>query len=124
MFKENSVYIWLKHLHISLAVASSLLFILRLALSWGGRRMQGWQRWAPHLVDTFLLLSALGLVHLAMPWPLPVWLQAKIGLLLLYIGFAAVAIRADQHGRKVAFSALSLGALGGIFFLALQKPWW
>ncbi|MCY1404241.1 hypothetical protein D3C76_637070 [compost metagenome] len=118
------MYLWLKHLHISLAIVSSLLFLWRLGLSWRGRRTQGWQRWAPHLVDTLLLLSALGLVHLAMPWPLPIWLQGKIGLLLLYIGFAAMAIRTDQHARKALFSALSLGALSGIFFLALQKPWW
>lgn len=118
------MYLWLKSLHIALAVTSALLFAWRLGLSWRGRRTRGWQRWAPHLVDSLLLLSALGLVHLAMPWPLPRWLQAKLGLLLAYILLAAFALRSPRPPAKAAFSLLALAALGGIFYLALNKPWW
>ena len=118
------MYLWLKHLHITLAVLSSLLFLWRLGLSWRGRRLAGWQRWAPHLVDSLLLLSALGLVHLAMPWPLPLWLQAKLGLLVGYIVLAAFAMRSAARGPKALLSALALACLGGIFYLALKKPWW
>ncbi|CDF82046.1 hypothetical protein PKB_0678 [Pseudomonas knackmussii B13] len=118
------MYPLLKALHITFALSSAALFCWRLALSWRGRRTRGWQRWAPHLVDTLLLLSALALVHLAMPWPLPRWLQAKLGLLLGYIVLAGFALRSTQRPTKTLFSVLALGALGGIFYLALAKPWW
>lgn len=118
------MYLWLKALHISCALSSAALFCWRLGLSWRGRRTTGWQRWAPHLVDTLLLLSALALVHLAMPWPLPRWLQVKLGLLLGYIVLAAFALRSAQRPAKALFSSLALGALAGLFALALGKPWW
>ncbi|MDF3863669.1 SirB2 family protein [Pseudomonas denitrificans (nom. rej.)] len=118
------MYLELKALHVSLAIISTLLFLLRLGLSWWGRRPTGWQRGLPHLVDTLLLLSALGLVHLAMPWPLPVWLQVKLGLLVLYIVLAALALRSAARPAKALLSVLALGSLAGIFYLAVNKPWW
>lgn len=118
------MYLWLKSLHICLALSSAALFAWRLGSSWRGRRSHGWQRWAPHLVDSLLLLSALALVHLAMPWPLPRWLQAKLGLLLAYIVLAAFALRSRRAAPKAALSGLALAALSGIFWLALNKPWW
>lgn len=118
------MYLWLKALHITFALSSAALFGWRLGLSWRGRRTAGWQRWAPHLVDTLLLLSALALVHLAMPWPLPRWLQVKLGVLLSYIVLAGFALRSTQRPTKTLFSLLALGALSGIFYLALAKPWW
>ncbi|MBD9679567.1 SirB2 family protein [Pseudomonas sp. PDM18] len=118
------MYLELKALHVSLAIISTLLFLLRLGLSWWGRHPTGWQRGLPHLVDTLLLLSALGLVHLAMPWPLPVWLQVKLGLLVLYIVLAAFALRSAARPAKALLSVLALGSLAGIFYLAVNKPWW
>ncbi|MBD9631727.1 MULTISPECIES: SirB2 family protein [unclassified Pseudomonas] len=118
------MYLELKALHVSLAIISTLLFLLRLGLSWWGKRPTGWQRGLPHLIDTLLLLSALGLVHLAMPWPLPVWLQVKLGLLVLYIVLAAFALRSATKPAKALLSALALGSLAGIFYLAVNKPWW
>jgi len=118
------MYLELKALHVSLAIISTLLFLLRLGLSWWGKRPSGWQRGLPHLIDTLLLLSALGLVHLAMPWPLPAWLQVKIGLLVLYIVLAAFALRSASKPRKAVLSVLALGSLAGIFYLAVNKPWW
>jgi len=118
------MYLELKALHVSLAIISTVLFLLRLGLSWWGRRPTGWQRGLPHLIDTLLLLSALGLVHLAMPWPLPAWLQVKLGLLVLYIVLAAFALRSAAKPRKSLFSVLALGSLAGVFYLAVNKPWW
>ncbi|VTM00308.1 invasion gene expression up-regulator SirB [Pseudomonas aeruginosa] len=118
------MYLWLKTLHIALALSSAALFAWRLAWNWCGRKSAGIRRWGPHLVDTLLLLSALGLVHLAMPWPLPLWLQAKLGLLLGYIGLRGVRPAHGPGIGKGLLSALSLALLGGIFYLALNKPWW
>ncbi|HBN9704049.1 regulator SirB [Pseudomonas aeruginosa] len=118
------MYLWLKTLHITFALSSAALFAWRLAWNWSGRKASGIRRWGPHLVDTLLLLSALGLVHLAMPWPLPLWLQAKLGLLLGYIVCAALALRMARGTGKGLLSILSLALLGGIFYLALNKPWW
>ncbi|GLF33054.1 SirB2 family protein [Pseudomonas aeruginosa] len=118
------MYLWLKTLHITFALSSDALFVWRLAWNWSGRKASGIRRWGPHLVDTLLLLSALGLVHLAMPWPLPLWLLAKLGLLLGYIVCAAFALRMARGPGKGLLSVLSLTLLGGIFYLALNKPWW
>lgn len=118
------MYLELKALHVSLAILSTILFMLRLGLSWWSVRPQGWMRGLPHLIDTLLLLSALGLVHLAMPWPLPVWLQTKIGLLVLYIVLAAFALRSTSKPLKAVLSVLALTSLAGIFTLAIEKPWW
>lgn len=107
------MYLWLKTLHITFALSSAALFVWRLAWNWSGRKASGIRRWGPHLVDTLLLLSALGLVHLAMPWPLPLWLLAKLGLLLGYIVCAAFALRMARGPGKGLLSVLSLTLLGG-----------
>ncbi|MBF3224720.1 regulator SirB, partial [Pseudomonas aeruginosa] len=56
--------------------------------------------------------------------PLPLWLLAKLGLLLGYIVCAAFALRMARGPGKGLLSVLSLTLLGGIFYLALNKPWW
>ncbi|MDF5811248.1 SirB2 family protein [Pseudomonas aeruginosa] len=102
------MYLWLKTLHITFALSSAALFVWRLAWNWSGRKASGIRRWGPHLVDTLLLLTALGLVHLAMPWPLPLWLLAKLGLLLGYIVCAAFALRmARAPARACSASSAS-----------------
>ena len=70
----------------------------------------------PHLVDTVLLLSALGMlwtVRLS-PWALP-WLKAKLLGLLVYIALGAIALspaRWDPPRKPSAISVLSwIGAL-------------
>ena len=51
-------YPMLKHLHMTLALVSLLLFIYRwsLALAGSGRLQQKWLKVLPHINDTFLLL--------------------------------------------------------------------
>ena len=64
-------------------------------------------------MDTLLLLSALGLVHLAMPWPLPLWLLAKLGLLLGYIVCAAFALRMARGPGKACSASSALPCWAG-----------
>jgi uncharacterized membrane protein SirB2 len=64
----------------------------------------------PHLVDTLLLASAIGLLFAIDQYPfVHGWLTAKVLALLLYILFGSLAIR---PGRSRAVRRLS-------FFLAL-----
>lgn len=80
-------------------------------------------RTLPHIVDTVLLASALGLAWLLRLNPIATpWLFAKIAGLLLYIGLGMVALRPGlpRATRAAAF----LGALlcfGQIVAMALTK---
>ncbi len=72
-------------------------------------------RTLPHLVDTVLLLSALGMLWVAhlSPWALG-WLRAKIVGLVCYIGLGVVALRglrgSAQTQRHSHRRAVALGA--------------
>ena len=86
----------LKIIHVSAVVASFTLFFLRgIWLLRGSSVMrQRWVKFAPHSIDTVLLLSAI-----ALAWQLGVtpfnapWLAAKIVALLLYIGLGLLTFR-------------------------------
>lgn len=77
----------------------------------------------PHLVDTLLLASAIGmLVHRGMyPWHAG-WLMAKILALLVYIALGSVALRygKTRRGRVIAWF-LALVCAAYIVSVALTK---
>ncbi len=80
-------------------------------------------RTLPHVVDTALLVSALGLAWSARLNPIAVpWLMAKIVGLLLYIGFGVVALRPGlpRPLRAAAFFAALL-CFGQIVAMAMTK---
>jgi len=84
-----------------------------------GRAARTW----PHVVDTVLLASALGLAWVLRLNPITtLWLLAKIVGLLLYIGFGIVALRPGlpRAVRAVALLA-SLLCFGQIVAMALNK---
>lgn len=95
-------YATLKLIHISAATLSFCGFAARglgvlTGAAWVRHRLT---RTLPHLVDTVLLLSALGmlwLVHLS-PWALP-WVRAKIIALIIYIALGVLALRAVPAGQ-------------------------
>ncbi|HYL17640.1 MAG TPA: SirB2 family protein [Burkholderiales bacterium] len=86
-------------------------------------------RTVPHLIDTVLLLSALGMlwvIHFS-PWALP-WLRAKISGLVLYVALGVLALRPTGAGRaprgRMVRLGVWLGALavfGYIVSVALTK---
>lgn len=101
-------YAALKIIHIVSAVLSISGFAARGVLMLKGSPLLGarFVRIAPHVVDTALLASAIGLVLLTGQYPMAQpWLTAKVIALLAYIVLGAVALRrgATLRVRATAF---------------------
>lgn len=118
-------YYALKHTHMTFATLSGALFLLRglWMLSGSARLQQRWVRIAPHVVDTLLLASAIGLVVWSGQYPLQApWLSAKLLALVIYIGLGTVALKRGRtpRVRALAFAA-ALACFGYIVAVALTK---
>jgi uncharacterized membrane protein SirB2 len=90
------MYFALKHLHMLCAVISIIGFIIRGALRIANSSIlqKKWIRIAPHIVDTLLLLSAIGLTFSIHQYPVTTpWLSAKLIGLVVYIGLGVVTLR-------------------------------
>lgn len=118
----------LKLLHISCAALSVTGFFIRgLWMIQGSNKLsQRWVKIAPHIIDTVLLTSAIGL---AIHWQLsPLehpWLMAKIIALLAYIGFGTLALkRAKTLQLRISCWLLALLCFSYIVSVAITKsPW-
>jgi uncharacterized membrane protein SirB2 len=77
----------------------------------------------PHVIDTLLLSSAVGMLVIWRVSPLQLdWLSAKIFALLLYIALGMVAFRFGKSMRvKVSAWLLALLAAGYIVSVAYNK---
>ena len=97
----------LKHIHVTAAGLSIAGFVLRGFWAWRAPRLLAAKpvKIVPHVIDTVLLLAAIGLL-LAYGWnPLAFgWLSAKIGLLLAYIALGLLALK-PRHGPAVRVPA-------------------
>lgn len=121
------LYLPIKHIHMLTAYLTALLFMLRLSLD--GLGYSGWRKtplkWLPHVNDTVLLLMAVSMVSLArFDIPQHPWLWLKILLLVGYIIAGLFALKPKYNAYvRVGASVLALAQLAGIFFLAIQKPY-
>lgn len=118
-------YLWLKHLHMTLAAVSGTLFLVRGLWMLAGSTMlsRAWVRSTPHLVDSLLLASAIGLAWWSGQSPLSSpWLGAKIGALAAYIVLGSIALRYGKTrlSRIAAFIA-ALGCFAYIVTTAVTK---
>jgi uncharacterized membrane protein SirB2 len=118
-------YFALKHLHVTLAALSGLLFLIRgfWMLSGSARLQQRWVNIAPHVVDTLLLASAIGLAVWSSQYPgQSAWLTGKVGGLLAYIGLGVVALKRGRTPqiRAAAFAA-ALVCFAYIVAVAITK---
>jgi len=86
----------LKHLHVSMAALSILGFATRGFWAWRRPDLLARKpvKIVPHVVDTLLLLAAIGLLVMYGWNPFAfAWLSAKIVLLIVYIGLGLVALK-------------------------------
>lgn len=118
-------YMLLRHLHITCAAISIVLFALRWLLS---LRAVAWRQWrwlriTPHVNDTVLLTAAIALATIShqYPWREP-WLGAKVLLLLAYIGLGKLALRPDQpRTAQALWGATALVTVFSIVAIATTR---
>ena len=121
-------YLAFKHLHLTCVGLSAALFFVRgLLMLWRPDALRAsWPRITPHVVDTVLLVAAIGMLVTGRINPLDdPWLLAKIGALLVYIGLGTVALKRGRT-RGVRLGAW-LGALAVLLYIvsvALTKQVW
>jgi uncharacterized membrane protein SirB2 len=115
----------LKHLHVTCVALSACGFALRYGWMLSGSPLARARltRVLPHLVDSLLLLSALGLVMLTGQYPLAQgWLTAKLAGLLVYIGLGMQSLRPGRSKAvRAACGAAALLVLGWMVSVALSK---
>lgn len=118
-------YSLLKSVHV-MAVATSLsLFVLRaIWRAWSPERLAlRWVRIVPHVVDTVLLASAIGLAMMIENYPgTHAWLTAKVAGLVAYIVLGSIAIKRGRTPavRAIAF-VVALLVFGYIVSVAITK---
>jgi uncharacterized membrane protein SirB2 len=102
----------LKHTHLLLVAISLAFLTLRFVLSLKGSGLlqHKFLKIAPHVVDTFLLLSAIGLMVTIQQYPfVNPWLTEKLIGVLAYIALGVMAFK----GRTTTLRVFAfVGALG------------
>ena len=92
----------LKILHIACVAGSYALFLVRgvWMLQGSSRLRERWVRIVPHVVDTLLLASAIGMLIVLRVSPLEFgWLTAKLVALVVYIALGVIALRRGRTRR-------------------------
>jgi len=116
-------YLILKYVHVCCVVLSVTGFFARGLLMLAGSPIldRRWLRGAPHVIDTLLLASAIGLAVMLGQYPfVHGWLTAKLFGLLAYIGFGMFALRRGRTRRvRFAFWLAALAAFAYIVSVAL-----
>lgn len=116
---------WLNPLHLACVALSGLGFALRgVWMLRGDPRLHArWVRIAPHIVDSALLASGIGLAYVLRFSPLAQpWLAAKLIALVIYIVLGTIALKRGRtrRSRGIAFVA-ALGVFAFILAAALGK---
>lgn len=118
-------YLGLKHFHMGCAALSGALFVLRGVWMMRASNMlqRRWVRVAPHVVDTLLLASAIGLAAWSHQYPgRQPWLTAKVVALLGYIVLGSIALkRGRTKGQRQAAFAAALALFAYIVSVAVTK---
>jgi uncharacterized membrane protein SirB2 len=118
-------YLLLKHVHMSLAAVSGAFFLVRAGwmLARSPMLQRQWVRSTPHVVDTLLLGSALGLAFWSHQGPgNSPWLAAKIVALIAYIGFGSVALKYGRNRiERIAALLAAIACFAYIVLTAITK---
>ena len=121
-------YLGLKHVHMGCAALSGSLFLLRGTWMLRASPMlrQRWVRIVPHVVDTLLLASAIGLAVWSGQYPgRQTWLTAKLLALLGYIVLGSIALkRGRTPAQRLAAFIGALLLFAYIVTVAITKRSW
>jgi len=122
---KMTLYNLLKLVHVSSVVISGSLFIYRFVRIWSqpGRPLSKALKVLPHVNDTVLLASAVGMLIAASinPFTIP-WLFAKILALLAYIVIGATCLRSAPGSRQQAMSfVVAISVFAYILLVGLSK---
>ena len=101
-------YLAIKYIHITCAILSGSLFLLRgyWMLVESEMLQRRWVKVVPHIVDTLLLTSALIMVFWSGQYPfVQSWLTAKVIALIVYIALGTIALKRGKT-RAVRSGAL------------------
>jgi uncharacterized membrane protein SirB2 len=115
----------LKHLHVTLAVTSVSLFVLRFIAREMGAGFMSWRllKVLPHLIDTLLLASGIGLAAIYRLSPLDAhWLLVKLVFIVGYIAFGVGAMKSSRAGARMICALLALCLIISAMLLAVLKP--
>lgn len=110
------MYMALKHSHMLFIALSVTFLAVRFLLSLKSPALlqNKFLKIAPHVVDTFLLLTAIGLMLTIKQYPFQTpWLTDKLFGLFAYIGLAVMALK----GRTLLMRWV--GFIGALSWLAL-----
>ncbi|EPJ45747.1 MAG: hypothetical protein OFPII_23950 [Osedax symbiont Rs1] len=124
------MYIAVKHLHLTLMLCSVVFLIVRVVAATANAQFlkRRWIKIAPHVLDTFLLLSAIALMVIIQQYPITNhWLSAKLLALLGYIIFGTLALKGQKSAlTRLLYLAVSLSLVGYMMSIAITKspfPW-
>ena len=118
------MYAAFKHIHL-LTVAISLgFFVLRgvWMLSGSALLQKKWVKILPHIVDTLLLVGAIGLMFQIGQYPMTDgWLTAKLLGLIAYIVLGTIALkRGKTQGPRILAFVAALAVIAYIVGVALR----
>jgi len=120
-----TTYLALRELHRTAVILSLTLFALRglWMLADSPQLRRRWVRIVPHLIDTVLLASAIGLTLILQQYPfVNGWLTAKLFGLLTYIVLGAMALRRGRTREiRIRYFRLALLAYAYIVSVALTR---
>ena len=119
------MYAAFKHIHMLCAVLSLFGFILRSVWAFQGSELLNKKlvKVLPHIIDTVLLASAIGLAITIQQYPFTShWLTAKLLALVAYIMFGMLTLkRAKNNQQRTIFFILSLASFFYIAAVAIKK---
>lgn len=110
------LYTALKHLHMTAVAVSFLLFTLRYILRVANSSLahKKWLKVVPHIVDTLLLASAIGLMFMIAQYPfVHMWLTVKVACVVGYIAMGVICFKQN------AKSMMTITYLCAVAFIAL-----
>ena len=121
----ESLYLPIKHMHLSFVTLSVLFFVIRVAFMFANKAIhqKKWAKIVSRALDTFLIITAIMLCFIINQSPLlDNWLTEKVIAVIAYIVLAYIALYKAET-LKTKFLT-SIGAVGWVLIagnLAMSK---